>query len=52
MRGKAIRRNAGFRGTCPICGRTRVKLVWTKVLEDGKKSSCCKICGRTEKTKR
>lgn len=52
MRGRAIRRNPGFRGTCPICGRARVKIVWTKVLADGTKSKCCKLCGRTEKKKR
>ena len=52
MRGRTIRRNVGFRGTCPVCGRKRVKIVWTKVLEDGTKSKCCKRCGRTEKKKK
>lgn len=51
FRGKVIRRNKDFRGTCPICGRTRVKVVWTKVLEDGTKSCCCKLCGRVTKKK-
>jgi len=52
FRGKTIRRNSGFRGTCPICGRTRVKIVWTKVMEDGTKSVCCKLCGRVPKKKK
>lgn len=44
-RGKAIRRHAGWRGTCPLCHRRRVKLVWTKVIEGGQKIQVCKICG-------
>ncbi|GKX67342.1 hypothetical protein [Inconstantimicrobium mannanitabidum] len=39
-RGKAIKKILNWRGTCPICKRTRVKLLWEK---DGQK--VCKICG-------
>lgn len=51
-RGKSIRRTEGFRRTCPVCGRTRVKVVWTKVMEDGTKSPCCKLCARVPKVKK
>lgn len=44
-RGKAIKRTPGWRGTCPLCKRPRVKLLWTKLAEDGKKITVCKVCG-------
>ena len=43
-RGRVIKKQVGWRGTCPVCNRRRVKLVWTKVVE-GKKIKVCKICG-------
>jgi len=43
-RGKVIKKIAGWRGTCPLCGRKRVKLVWTKKREDNKTINICKIC--------
>lgn len=43
-RGKIIKRVPGWRGTCPICGRPRVRLAWTKKTEDGKVQNICKIC--------
>lgn len=43
-RGRVIKKQVGWRGTCPLCNRRRVKLVWTKVVE-GKKIKVCKICG-------
>lgn len=43
-RGKVIKKIVGWRGTCPLCGRKRVKLVWTKKCEDGKVINICKLC--------
>ena len=40
-RGKNIKKTPGWRGKCPICNRTGVKLMWTNA--DGQK--VCKICG-------
>lgn len=44
-RGKVVKKQENWRGTCPICKRTGVKLLWTKVMEDGSKPKVCKICG-------
>jgi transcription elongation factor Elf1 len=44
-RGKNLKKIEGWRGTCPVCGRTRVKLLWTKVTEDATEK-CCKLCGK------
>lgn len=38
-RGKLIKATPGWRGTCPVCGRPRVKLVWEK-----NKVKMCKLC--------
>ena len=43
-RGKAIKTQENWRGTCPLCGRTRVKLVWQGKDEEGKKINICKLC--------
>ena len=43
-RGKIIKKIAGWRGTCPNCGRPRVRLVWGKKNEDGKVTNICKLC--------
>lgn len=43
-RGKVIKSIKGWRGTCPICGRKRVRLVWTKKDSQGKIINICKIC--------
>lgn len=43
-RGKIIKKTPGWRGTCPICGRPRLRLVWTKKNEDGKVINICKLC--------
>ena len=44
-RGNAIKSTPGWRGTCPSCRRTGVKLMWTKV--DGENSlKVCKHCGK------
>ena len=43
-RGKLTRAVKGWRGTCPICSRTGVKILWEKV--DGEKTlKVCKQCG-------
>ena len=41
-RGKYIKTLPNWRGTCPICGRKRVKLVWTKKDEEGNTINICK----------
>lgn len=43
-RGKYIKTIAGWRGTCPICGRKRVKLVWQRKDSEGKNINVCKLC--------
>jgi len=45
-RGNAIKSTeGGWRGTCPVCKRTGVKLMWTKV--DGENTQrVCKHCGK------
>lgn len=42
-RGKAIKTIKNWRGTCPICKRERVKIVWDKKV-DGMSVKCCKQC--------
>jgi len=42
-RGKNIKK-AGWRGTCPVCNRTGVKLLWTKNNQAGAAQNVCKIC--------
>ena len=44
-RGKNAKRIANWRGTCPACKRTGVKLLWSKNDEAGAKMNVCKICG-------
>jgi hypothetical protein len=44
-RGKGIRNLPGrARGTCPVCKRTRVKLLYNRVLPDGSLVRVCKRC--------
>ncbi|MCL2399656.1 MAG: hypothetical protein FWC91_07945 [Defluviitaleaceae bacterium] len=43
-RGRGIKSNSGWRGTCPLCKRTGVKLLWEKAVE-GDKKTVCKQCG-------
>ena len=42
-RGKALKSEKNWRGTCPLCGRPRVKLAWP---EKGGRDSrmICKAC--------
>lgn len=44
-RGNNIKRESGWRGICPLCKRTGVKLLWEKVIEEDKKIKVCKRCG-------
>lgn len=43
-RGRNIKKD-GWRGTCPICNKTGVKLLWTATKEE-KQVDACKICGK------
>jgi formate dehydrogenase maturation protein FdhE len=43
-RGKGLRELVSKgRGTCPVCGRTGVKVIYEQEIE-GKKLKICKIC--------
>ncbi len=42
-RGRNIKTTLGWRGTCPACSRTGVKLLWEKSQGEGK-VKCCKNC--------
>ena len=44
-RGKVVKNISGWRGTCPVCGRTRVKLLWT-AQKDGSEVKSCKACAK------
>nr|WP_245252414.1 hypothetical protein [Paenibacillus sediminis] len=39
------------RGTCPICGSTRIKLLYPRVKSDGKSVKVCKRCANAPQTK-
>lgn len=43
-RGRNIKKNTDWRGTCPICKRTGVKLMWTG--ENDQK--ICKVCSKAK----
>ena len=43
-RGKNIKNISNWRGSCPICKRTGVKLLWDKLSDNGG-IKVCKICG-------
>jgi len=42
-RGKLARNTKNWRGTCPLCSRTGVKLLWEKT-QDEKPVKVCKPC--------
>jgi rRNA maturation endonuclease Nob1 len=44
-RGRGIKATLNWRGTCPLCSRTGVKLLWDKTTEAGAKLKVCKRCG-------
>ena len=43
-RGKLARVIKGWRGTCPACNRTGVKILWEKNVDE-KTLKVCKQCG-------
>ncbi|MDR1000651.1 MAG: hypothetical protein LBL96_07635 [Clostridiales bacterium] len=43
-RGRGIKSTLGWRGTCPKCARTGVKLMWEATNDAGKKIKVCKRC--------
>ena len=43
-RGKLARMTKEWRGTCPLCTRTGVKILWEKT-EGDKTHKVCKQCG-------
>jgi len=43
-RGKLVKKLAGWRGTCPVCKRIGVKLLWAKT-EGEDQLKTCKVCG-------
>ncbi len=44
-RGSNARKIPSWRGTCPLCNRTRVKVLWT-AMRDGALLKVCKRCGQ------
>jgi hypothetical protein len=44
-RGKNVKKIPGWRGTCPVCKRTRVKLLWAGTKE-ATGANVCKKCGK------
>lgn len=42
-RGKVIKAEGNWRGTCPTCGRARVKIVWPESSTRGARK-ICKAC--------
>lgn len=42
-RGGNIKKTPNWRGVCPLCNRTGVKLLWDKVM-DGDSIKICKSC--------
>lgn len=43
-RGKILKKTPNWRGICPLCSRSGVKLLWDKVEPTGK-IKVCKVCG-------
>lgn len=43
-RGRGIKKIPNWRGTCPVCKRTGVKLLWDKLINN-EKIKVCKACG-------
>jgi len=51
-RGKALWNTPSHgKGTCPICGRVSVKVLWDSTDREGKEAKVCKHC-RNWKTKK
>lgn len=47
-RGNNIK-TTGWRGTCPICKREKVKLLWIGTDDEDNDLKICKICNKKEK---
>jgi len=45
-RGKNMKSIENWRGTCSICGRTGVKLLWDVTNEKNVQIKVCKHCGK------
>ena len=41
-RGRILKKTVGWRGTCPLCKRTRVRVLWPHTIGEDK----VKICKR------
>ena len=50
-RGKNAKATQGWRGTCPLCNRTGVRVLWEKN-EGDKKLKICKRCDATARNNR
>lgn len=44
-RGSNAKKIPNWRGTCPLCSRPRVKVLWT-AMRDGELLKVCKHCGQ------
>ena len=42
-RGKGLKSTKEWRGTCPVCAKKRVKLLWEKSVDE-QKLKVCKRC--------
>lgn len=48
-RGKALRNMPSRgRGTCPVCGATRIKLLYSRTATSGSSIQTCKRCFKAE----
>lgn len=45
-RGRHVKAIPNWRGTCPCCKRTGVKLLWVKLDENKEQLQVCKRCGK------
>ena len=45
-RGKELKKELNWRGICPICKRTAVKLTHIKLDKNEQKIKVCKRCGK------
>lgn len=51
-RGRALwKKPSRGRGTCPVCNRTRIKLLYTALNSNGQKLTVCKNCQNASKEK-
>lgn len=50
-RGKVLKLEKNWRGTCPVCGRKRVKLVWPETSARGARMVCKSCYSRADTSK-